>query len=127
MNNAWTPEHPDAFLPKYTGYYRIFFSGQHKVDRYVFDASYLRLQNLQLGWNLPGKWVKRLGVSALSVYFSGENLYTCAPIYRLTTDVDIATATKGSDKDIGDSSNNNGDGNSLPTMRTLSLGITIKI
>ena len=127
VNNAWTPEHPDAFLPKYTGYYRIFFSGQHKVDRYVFDASYLRLQNLQLGWNLPGKWVKRLGVSGLSVYFSGENLYTWAPIYRLTTDVDIATATKGSDKDIGDSSNNNGDGNSLPTMRTLSLGITIKI
>ena len=127
VNNAWTPENRDAFLPKYTGYYRIFFTGQHKVDRYVFDASYFRLQNLQVGWNLPQKWVKKMRVSGLGIYFSGENLYTWAPIYRLTTDVDIATATKGSDKDIGDSSNNYGDGNSLPTMRTFSIGVTIKI
>ena len=127
VNNAWTPEHKDAYLPKYTGYYRIFFSGQHKVDRYVFDASYFRLQNLQIGWNVPQKWVKRMNISGLSIYFSGENLYTWAPIYRLTTDVDIATATKGSDKDLGNNVDNFGDGNSLPTMRTFSIGVTIKI
>ena len=127
VNNSWTPEHKDAFLPKYTGYYRIFFTGQHKVDRYVFDASYFRLQNLQIGWNLPQKWVKKMRLSGLGIYFSGENLYTWAPIYKLTTDVDIATATKGSDQDLGNGTDNFGDGNSLPTMRTFSIGLTIKI
>ena len=127
VNNAWTPEHRDSYLPKYSGYYRIFFSGQHKVDRYLMDASYLRLQNLQLGWNLPQKYIKRLGVNGLSIYFSGENLYTWAPIYRMTTDIDIATVTKGSDKDISNSGDNHGDGNSLTSLRTLSLGVTIKI
>lgn len=127
VNNAWTPEHRDSFLPKYSGYYRIFFSGQHKVDRYVLNAAYCRLQNLQIGWNVPKKWVEKIGISAASIYFSGENLYTWAPLYRLTTDVDVVTATHGSDQDLGDGENNYGDGNSLTSLRTFSLGVTIKI
>ena len=127
VNNSWTPEHKDAYLPKYTGYYRIFFTSANKVDRYVMNAAYCRLQNLQIGWNIPAKWLKRVGLSGASVYFSGENLYTWAPIYRLTTDIDIVTATKGSDQDLGNGTDNFGDGNSLPSLRTYSLGLTIKI
>ncbi|MCR5519641.1 MAG: TonB-dependent receptor [Bacteroidales bacterium] len=127
VNNAWTPEHRDSFLPKYSGYYRIFFSGQHKVDRYVLNAAYCRLQNLQVGWNLPSKWVKKIGLGGASIYFSGENLYTWSPLYKLTTDVDVVTATHGSDVDLGNGTDNLGDGNSLTSLRTFSLGITIKI
>ena len=127
VKNAWSPENPNSFLPKYSGYYRIFFSGQHKVDRYVFDASYFRLQNLQIGYNIPSKWLKKAHISGLSVYFSGENLFTWAPIYRLTTDIDIVTSTKGSDVDLGNGSDNFGDGNNMPSMRTFSIGVTIKI
>lgn len=127
VNNAWTPENPDSFLPKYSGYYRIFFTSQHKVDRYIMDASYFRLQNLQVGWNLPRSWVSKIGMSGISIYFSGENLYTWAPLYRLTTDVDVVTATHGSDVDLGNGVDNFGDGNSLTSLRTFSLGITIKI
>ena len=127
VNNAWTPENPNSFLPKYTGYYRIFFTSANKVDRYVMNAAFLRLQNLQVGYNIPQKWVKKMGLSGLSVYFSGENLYTWAPIYRLTTDVDIVTATQGSDADLGNGTDNFGDGNNLPSMRTFSIGLTIKI
>jgi len=97
------------------------------VDRYVLDASFLRLQNLQIGYNFPQKWMKRIGLSGLSVYFSGENLYTWAPLYNLTTDVDVVTATHGSDQDLGNGTDNFGDGNSLTSLRTFSFGITIKI
>ena len=127
VNNAWSPENPNAFLPKYSGYYRLFFSGQHKVDRYVFDASYCRLQNLQIGYNMPSKWFKKVGISGIGIYFSGENLFTWAPIYRLTTDIDIVTSTKGSDADLGNGTDNFGDGNNVPSMRTYSIGLTIKI
>lgn len=127
VNNAWTPERRDSYLPKYSGYYRIFFSGQHKVDRYVMDASFLRLQNLQIGWNVPPKWLKKIGVSGASIYFSGENLYTWSPLYRLTTDVDVVTATHGSDADLGNGKDNFGDGNSLTSLRTFSIGVSIKI
>jgi len=127
VNNAWTPENPDAYLPKYTGYYRIFFSGANRVDRYVMNAAFLRLQNLQVGYNLPQKWVKKIGLSGLSVYFSGENLFTWSPLYKLTTDVDVVTSTQGSDADLGNGTDNYGDGNNIPSMRTFSIGLTIKI
>ncbi len=127
INNAWTPEHKDAFLPKYTGYYRIFFTSANKVDRYVMDASYLRLQNVQIGWNMPSKWFKKAGISGIGIYFAGENLFTWAPIYNLTTDIDIVTATKGGDVDLTPSGTNSGDGNSQTSLRTFSIGLTIKI
>lgn len=124
--NAWTPEHQDAYLPKYSGYTRLFFSGANKVDRYVMDASYCRLQNLQVGWNLPRKWVKRIGLTGASIYFSGENLFTWSPLYRLTRDVDVVTAPNGSDIDLSNGVDNFGDGNNVPSMRTFSFGFTIK-
>lgn len=125
--NAWTPENPNAYLPKYTGYYRIFFSGANKVDRYVMNASYCRLQNLQIGWNLPSKWLNKIHFGGLGIYFSAENLFTWSPMYRLTTDVDVVTAPNGSDIDLTNGVDNFGDGNNVPTMRTFSFGLTIKI
>ena len=127
VNNAWTPEHKDAYLPKYSGYCRYFFTSANKVDRYVMNAAYCRLQNLQVGWNLPRKWISRTGIGGASIYFSGENVYTWSPLYRLTTDVDVVTSTKGSDQDLGNGTDNFGDGNSLPSLRTFSIGLTIKI
>ncbi len=44
--------------------------------RYLQDASYIRLKNLQLGYTLPTSLVSKLGVSKLRVYLSGENLWT---------------------------------------------------
>jgi len=127
VNNAWTQENQDAYLPIYTGWSRLFFTGANKVDRYVMDASYLRLKNLQIGWNLPTKWTKKIGLAGIGIYFSGENLYTWSPLYDLTTDVDVVTAPNGGDQDLVFTSDNLGDGNSVPSMRTFSFGITLKL
>lgn len=40
------------------------------------DASYLRLKNLQVGYNFNNKLVKKIGMSNLKVYLSGQNLFT---------------------------------------------------
>lgn len=122
MGNYWTKDNPDAYLPKYTGYYNPFLSGI-PISRYVQNAAYLRLQNLQVGYNLPKKWISRAGFSGVSIYFSGENLFTWSPLYRWTRDFDVVTVTQGSDGDI--TTDNMGDGFNYPTMRTFSLGITI--
>lgn len=42
----------------------------------VFDASYLRLKNLQVGYTLPTKMVREIGISSARVYVSGQNLLT---------------------------------------------------
>ncbi|MDE6340435.1 MAG: SusC/RagA family protein, partial [Muribaculaceae bacterium] len=44
--------------------------------RYLQDASYIRLKNLQVGYSLPKSIVSKIGFDVIRVYFSGENLWT---------------------------------------------------
>jgi TonB-linked SusC/RagA family outer membrane protein len=67
----------DAFWPK------PYLNGTHESKnknnpntRYLQDASYLRLQNIQLGYTLPQSISNKLYLQNLRVYFSGENLVT---------------------------------------------------
>lgn len=122
LDNYWTEDNPDAYLPRYTGYYRPFFEGNKNANtRYLQNVAYLRLKNIQIGYNLPDKWVRPLRLSAASIYFSGENLFTWSPLYKHTRDMDV-TNINGSDADL---SGNDGDGNNYPTMKSFSLGINI--
>lgn len=59
-------------------YPRPVFGGknQQTQTRYLQDASYIRLKNLQIGYTLPKTVVSKLGISNLRVFVSGENLWT---------------------------------------------------
>lgn len=43
---------------------------------HVEDGSYLRLQNLTVGYTLPARWTKKLHIEKCRIYFSGNNLHT---------------------------------------------------
>ena len=45
-------------------------------DFYVEDASFLRLQNVQIGYSLNSKVLSSLGLDKFRIYLSGNNLYT---------------------------------------------------
>ena len=45
-------------------------------SRYVFDASYLRVKNVTLSYNLPSAITNRLSISRARVYLTGTNLFT---------------------------------------------------
>lgn len=76
-NNYWTPENPNARFPRPT---KLDLRNQATTDRTVFDGSYFRLKNLQLGYSLP--WVKKLSVSRAFVYVSATNVLTFSKIYK---------------------------------------------
>ena len=40
------------------------------------DGSYLRLKTLQIGYNLPAAWLKKMHMDKFKVYFTGQNLLT---------------------------------------------------
>ena len=46
------------------------------TSREVEDASFLRLKNIQLGYNFPNKLLKRIGLASLRIYASAQNLWT---------------------------------------------------
>jgi TonB-linked SusC/RagA family outer membrane protein len=83
--DRWTPDHQDTDVPGFieakaredanlTSTVKI--SGDQRVSRWVEDASYVRLKNITLGYNLPRSLTSRLHISNLRVFVSGTNLIT---------------------------------------------------
>ncbi len=50
-------------------------AGYYTADRYMFDASYLRLKNAEIAYTFRQDWIKKAGVSSLRVYVNGNNLH----------------------------------------------------
>jgi hypothetical protein len=58
-------------------------------DRYVEDASFVRLKTVTVRYNLPKPIVKRLGINSGSFYVTAENLYTWTKYTGQNPDVTI--------------------------------------
>ncbi len=57
---------------------------------WLLNASFLRIKNAQIGYNLPANFLKKTGMNKLRIYFSGENLHTFSH-YRKGWDPEIST------------------------------------
>ena len=124
VGNYWTEDNPDAYLPRYTGYYAPFYKGTNNAStRYLQNVAYCRLKNLQIGYKLPKKWVESVNMKGVSIYFSGENLFTWSPLYKITKDINVSNIGK-SDVDLSDS---RGDAYNYPMMKTYTFGISITL
>lgn len=122
LNNYWTEDNPDAYLPRYAGYYAPFYKGTNNANtRYLMDVSYIRLKNLQVGYTLPAKWTDAIKMKKVSVFFSGENLWTWSPMYKYTRDIDVTANIYGTDSVLSST----GDGFNYPTLRSYSFGLNI--
>lgn len=72
MRNAYsTYRNPDSDIPR---------SGARGMDYYssrvVEDGSFLRLKTLTIGYTFPSRWLEKIKVSSLRIYFTGENIFT---------------------------------------------------
>lgn len=79
--------------------------------RYLQDASYVRLKNLQLGYTLPATLTKKINIQKLRFYVSGENLLTFTKMANM---FDPET--------VGGGASN---GNAYPLSRTISVGMNL--
>lgn len=69
--NRWTPDNPTNDYPSFVN---PTVQGQRIVNsRTVQDASYVRIQSLRLGYNLP---LKSKRISNVNLYVVGQNLHT---------------------------------------------------
>jgi len=76
--NRWTPNNPTNKIPRAM---QGDPSGNNRgtLDRYVFNAGFLRFQNFQIGYNFNGDLISRVGLSNLRCYISGTNLFVISP------------------------------------------------
>lgn len=124
LDNHWTPDKTDAYLPRYVGRQANRPGGILLVPqtRYLQNIAYIRLKNIQFGYNLPKNLVSKVGAGNARVYFSGENLWTWSPLYKITRDLDVEN-TGSSDQLF--TSGNAGDGYNYPMMKSISFGLSI--
>lgn len=76
--NAWTPETTNTSGVRAPALHLTndgAFNGTESTYRYQ-NFSYLRLKTMELGYNLPKKWLKTVGLKSLQVYVTGNNLLT---------------------------------------------------
>ena len=121
VGNMWTPETPDAYMPLLAGYDPLFYNAAGTNTRYMQDVSYIRLKNLQVGYNLPTKWISKIGLKKAAIYFSGENLWTWSPMYKMTRNIDVTANIYGKDQEMGSS----GDGYNYPSLKSYSIGLNL--
>ncbi len=63
------------------------FNGLPQSDRWLEDGSYLRLRNLELGYNFAKTMLDRFGLRNTRVYVSGQNLLTFTKYTGLDPDI----------------------------------------
>jgi len=90
-DDHWSPDNPDGTMPGPNAEAITWNS-----DLMVFDASYLRIQQIQLGYTFPSSFIKNFNLKGLRVYISLDNYFTFTKYPGFDPD-----AGSGNDNSIG--------------------------
>ena len=74
FDNRWTPENPNASGPRIFDREKTSTAKQNTY--FLHDATYLRLKNLELSYNIPQQLLTKAGIHNLRLFVSGYNLLT---------------------------------------------------
>ena len=108
----WRPDNTDAYFPK--PYMTSLKNKDIQVQtRYLQNAAYLRLKNLQLGYNFNPALVNKLRLGSLRIFFTGENLLTFTKLIKIFDPEDLAGVY--------------GPGKVYPLQTTYSMGIMLNL
>lgn len=116
--NAANPADPnnriDGYYPRLKGVTDA--QNGRTSNFYLYNASFVKLRNLQIGYSLPERLASRFSIAKLRIFLAGENLLTW-------------TKFPGLDPEIGPASNDpsliNASTVNYPTMRQYSLGLNL--
>ena len=117
VRDRWTPQNTDTNVPSLRG--RIRVDGTHASDFFIEDGSYLRLNNITLGYTFPAEKLGKLGMSSLRFFTSLDNVYVWTDYSGYDPDVSVgygnnAQLTPGVDFDA------------YPRARTVRIGLQAK-
>ncbi|PWK78424.1 TonB-linked SusC/RagA family outer membrane protein [Mucilaginibacter oryzae] len=107
-DNRFSPTNPNGTYPKVADRSSNSVSGSYQNTFWLNDASFLRLKNVQLGYNFNAPFLSKLKIGGLRVYASAFNLFTITKV-----------------KDY-DPEGNSGSGQFYPQQRIINLGVNVK-
>lgn len=74
----WRPDNTDAKYPRLINSASPSYTNNYILgsDRNIYNAAYLRLKNIQLGYTLPRTITQKVGINRFRMYVTGQNLLT---------------------------------------------------
>lgn len=110
MLNRWTGEGTSNRLPRYV---QADPYNWQSSDLLVYDGSYMRLKNIQLGYTLPERLTKKAGFSKVRLYVAAENLATWTKYHGYDPEISSGGTSLGIDYGV------------YPQARVLSCGLNV--
>lgn len=105
-DDVWTPENPNAKYPRVIGK-NWYESGTGAQSFWIRNGAYLRLKNLNVGYNLPKSWISFLNLESAQLFVNGTNLFV----------ISAMTEFHDPEQDCYDS---------YPLMKSFTFGVDIK-
>ena len=105
-------ENLDAYYPRP----RFWGPNTQAQTRYIQDASYIRLKNLQIGYTLPNHITQKVGMDNCRIFISGENLLTFTKLSETMDPESVGLGGNGA---------NSSKGSVYPLSKTLSVGLSV--
>jgi len=85
-------------------------ANNHQMStRWLFDRSYLRLKNIEIGYSLPKEWMNKIKLSSARLFVSGTNVFTWDKM--MSWDPESSSET----------------GSSYPQMRNWNVGLSVQL
>lgn len=97
LDKVWAEDNRDAYFTRPMAYSATSGPLSYVNDRYLQNIRYLRLKNLTVGYTIPERLTKKIGVDQVRVYFSGENLCYWSPIKKNSAYIDPEAAISRDD------------------------------
>ncbi|WP_317207344.1 SusC/RagA family TonB-linked outer membrane protein [Bacteroides uniformis] len=69
--NAWTPENRNTNIPRVDAIDKYTNS---LSDRWLTSSDYFSINNITLGYTLPKRWLRSLGIGSLRIYGAADNV-----------------------------------------------------
>ncbi|MGM9735087.1 MAG: SusC/RagA family TonB-linked outer membrane protein [Candidatus Cryptobacteroides sp.] len=110
MLNRWTGEGTSNKYPRFVLGDSVNWQSS---DLMVYDGSYVRLKNIQLGYTLPERITKKIFISKLRVFVAAENLLTLTKYHGYDPEISSGGTSLGIDYGV------------YPQARTFSFGVNV--
>lgn len=72
----WTPEKPTNKWPRASKFRTYNLPETTCSDFWLVNTNYLRLKDIQVGFNVPKEWLQAVRLGSARIYYSGTNLLT---------------------------------------------------
>ncbi len=109
VENSWTPENTGGYFPRLS--LASSSNNAYSSTRWYRPGDYLRLKTAQVGYTLPEKLTRKVGIRKLRVYVEGSNLLTFSHVSKYNIDPELPSVNNGY----------------YPQQRVMSVGLNITL